>query len=146
MHKIFFCLIMISGVFSAVAEEHTVNLVTTGSDGQMMVMEPGFIKIKVGDSIKFIPSDITHNASSFIGPQTSKAFSTGLGKIESIKFETEGVYLYKCDPHFMIGMIGLIKVGSPVNIDEVKNIWESKKGTVIANQERIDDYLKMVIN
>ena len=43
-------------------KEHTVKMLTTGSDNSSMVFEPGYIKINKGDVINFVPEDVTHNA------------------------------------------------------------------------------------
>jgi hypothetical protein len=32
----------------------------------------------------------------------------------------EGVYVYKCDPHFAMGMAGVVVVGEPTNFEQVK--------------------------
>ena len=39
----------------------------------------------------------------------------------TIELNAEGVYVYQCTPHIALGMIGVIQVGSPSNIDDVKN-------------------------
>ena len=50
------------------AKEHEMKLLSTGSNGAMMVFEPIFLKIAPGDTVNFIPSDSTHNAESFSVP------------------------------------------------------------------------------
>tara|TARA_B100000945_G_scaffold294398_1_gene271065 strand:+ start:467 stop:952 length:486 start_codon:yes stop_codon:yes gene_type:complete len=130
---------------SSYAAEYTVNLVTVGTGNQSMVFEPGYLKISKGDTVVFAPSDITHNAVSFSIPPDAKSFSTPLdGKPAKVTFDTEGIYLYKCVPHAIMGMLGVIQVGKPVNLKQTKANWEKFKATVVVNKERVDEYLKNV--
>ncbi len=140
---IVFLLFLFAGVINA--KEHTVKLVTVGANNESMVFEPGYIKVDKGDTIIFDPSDITHNAESFSVPEGAKPFSTPLNaKPTKVTFDTEGVYLYKCVPHAIMGMLGVVQVGNPVNIDQTKSDWEKFKATVAVNKERVDEYLKQV--
>ncbi len=126
------------------AKEHTVNLVTVGASNASMVMEPGYIKIEKGDTINFVPSDVTHNAESFSAPAGGE-FKTPLnGKATKVTFDKEGVYLYKCLPHAVMGMVGVVQVGKPVNLDQSKKDWKKFRGTVAINKERMDGYLAEV--
>jgi len=44
----------------------------------------------------------------------------------------EGVYIYKCNPHYPLGMVAAIIVGKPVNIKQVQaNATGRSKGIVI---------------
>ena len=62
----------------------------------------------------------------------------------SITLDTEGVYVYQCDPHVMMAMIGVIQVGEAVNINEVKAAASSLKSTFVMNSDRIDKYLSQL--
>jgi pseudoazurin len=129
---------------SVFAAEYTVNLQTSGENGAMMAMAPGYIKIEKGDVINFIPSDPSHNAESFSIPKGGEAFNTPYGKATKVTFNQEGVYLYKCLPHTIMGMVGVIQVGSPTNLEQAKQAWQKIKPTLVMNKERMDDYLKQV--
>jgi hypothetical protein len=59
----------------------------------------------------------------------------------SVTFDTEGVYVYECTPHKMMAMVGVIKVGSANNIDDVKKESLHYKKTFVMNQDRLDKYL-----
>ncbi|SFC28539.1 plastocyanin/azurin family copper-binding protein, partial [Pseudoalteromonas denitrificans] len=115
MYKLIIYLALSFGIIQVHAAEHTVKLVTSGSDGATMFMEPGYIKINKGDVINFIPSDASHNAQSFSVPKGAKAFMTPFGQPAKVTFDKEGVYLYKCLPHIVMGMVGLVQVGSAEN-------------------------------
>ncbi|GHG02818.1 pseudoazurin [Thalassotalea marina] len=136
----------ISFVFSSAvfAKNHQVKLLTMADGGQSMMMSPGFIKIDKGDTITFIPSDATHNAESIALPNNATAFNSAMGTEVTITFSAEGVYLYKCTPHFALGMLGVIQVGAPNNLEQVKNKWQQIKSGVVMNQERVEQYLAQV--
>ncbi|MDP7592790.1 MAG: pseudoazurin [Litorilituus sp.] len=144
LKKTLIMMILFSMTSAALAAEHTVKLLTTGSNGQTMVMEPGFIKISKGDTIKFVPSDPSHNAESMITPSGASPFTTPMGKETTVAFNTHGVYLYKCSPHLALGMIGVVQVDDAVNITELKAGVEKIKATVFMNKQRFDEYLSQV--
>ena len=58
--------------------------------------------------------------------------------------DTEGVYVYQCDPHVMMAMIGVIQVGEAVNMNEIKTASNSLKSSFVMNAERIDTYLSQL--
>lgn len=128
----------------AFAQNHQVKLLTIADDGQSMVMSPGFIKVAKGDSITFIPSDVTHNVESVALPSNVAPFNSAMGAEITITFNNDGVYLYKCTPHFALGMLGVVQVGEPTNLKDVKNKWLQIKSGVVMNQERVDQYLAQV--
>lgn len=119
------------------AKEYQVKLLTANTSGQTMIMEPAFLKISLGDSVRFIPSDATHNAESVLIPKGATAFNTPMGRSTLVEFNQEGAFLYKCTPHFALGMVGLIQVGKAVNMPEINTHWQSIKAGVVMNQERV---------
>lgn len=144
MNKLTISFVLSLGITQVNAAEHTVNLVTSGENGATMVMEPGYIKIQKGDVINFIPSDATHNAQSFSVPDGAKTFMTPFGEATKVTFDTQGVYLYKCLPHTVLGMVGLVQVGNAVNLADAKKDWQAAKSSVVMNKERMDNYFKKV--
>lgn len=48
---------------TAQAAEHTVAMKNTGAEG-MMVFEPAVLNVAVGDTVKFVPTDMAHNSQS----------------------------------------------------------------------------------
>lgn len=136
-----FCLISCT---VALAKNHQIKLLTTGENGQTMVMSPGFLKISQGDSVTFIPSDVTHNVESLAIPEGAESFNSAMGKEVTITFTKQGVYLYKCTPHFALGMLGVIQVGEPVNLAKVEKEWSTLSAGVALNKERVTQYLSEV--
>jgi pseudoazurin len=93
--------------------EHRVEMLNRGPDGEMMAFAPAFLKVAPGDTVTFVPTDKSHNAESILGmiPEGAEAWKGKINQEISVTFETEGVYGYKCLPHYPLGMVGLIQVG-----------------------------------
>lgn len=107
---------------SASADEIIVKMVNKGSDGSFMAFEPAYIEANVGDTVIFQSTDPGHNAETIRGmiPTGAEAFK---GKInEQIEYEVTvpGVYGIKCLPHYGMGMVALMVVGDPGNLDDAK--------------------------
>ena len=60
--------------FTASAAEHTVQMKNQGTNG-IMVFEPAVLKVAVGDTVTFEPSDMGHNSQS--NPSMSPAGASG---------------------------------------------------------------------
>lgn len=97
----------------AFSAEHEVKMLNKGSDGQAMVFEPAFLKVKPGDTVKFVPADKGHDAETIPGmlPEGAQPFKGKLSQELTVTFEKPGLYGYKCVPHLGMGMVGLIQVG-----------------------------------
>ena len=109
---------------SARAAEVEVKLLNKGSDGAVMVFEPAFVKIAPGDTVKFVSTDKGHNAESIKGmlPEGATPFVGKNNENITVKFEQEGVYGIKCLPHYGMGMVALVAVGKPGNVDQAKAV------------------------
>ena len=136
------CLLICTGFVNA--KEHTVKLLTQGSNGKMMVFEPMFIKISVGDTINFVPSDASHNAQSFSVPSDKSSFNTPYGKPTKVTFTEAGAVLVKCLPHFALGMIAVVQVGENIDSSKVNADWLKAKASVVMNKEAIDEALTKI--
>ena len=77
-------------------------------------------------------------------PAGAKEWNGQMNMDISVTLDTEGVYVYQCDPHVMMAMIGVIQVGEAVNINEVKDASQKLKSTFVMNAERIDTYLNQL--
>lgn len=107
----------------ALAADHQVKMLNRGAAG-MMVFEPAFLAVQPGDTVTFVPTDAGHNAEAIDGmlPEGAEPFAGGMGKEISVTFKAEGLYGYKCKPHYGMGMVGLIQVG-----DEAPNAQAAAK-------------------
>ncbi|HQZ11416.1 MAG TPA: pseudoazurin [Devosia sp.] len=106
------------------AAEFEVLMLNKGTDGKTMGFSPSFLQIEPGDTVKFIPVDKGHNAETILG-MIPDAAATWKGKVDeefSVTFTVEGLYGYKCFPHYAMGMVGLIQVGKDrSNMSEMLN-------------------------
>lgn len=124
--KIYTCLVAgalgIAASRPALAKEVVVQMKNQGAAG-MMVFEPAFVKVAVGDTVRFVPTDKSHNAESI--PEILPTGATPVaGKINQeivVKFDKGGVYGFKCKPHYSMGMVALVQVGpKPSNLAGAK--------------------------
>jgi pseudoazurin len=108
---------------SAAAAEVEVKMLNKGAEG-MMVFEPSLVKLSPGDSVKFIPTDKGHNAETIKGmlPEGASVFAGRNGEAITVSFEQAGAYGVKCLPHYGMGMVALIVVGTPTNEDQAKAV------------------------
>ena len=125
--------------------EHVVKMLNSGDGGQM-IFEPAVIKVSVGDTIHFKATDMSHNSASVQGmvPNGASAWAGSMNQDVSVTLDTEGVYVYQCDPHAMMAMIGVIQVGDAVNMNEIKQASENYRAIFVMNDDRIDNYLNQL--
>ena len=97
----------------AAAADHVVKMLNKGKAG-MMVFEPALVKIAPGDTVTFVPTDKSHNAESINGmaPAGAAAFKGKMNQPVKVTFSKPGLYGYKCLPHYGMGMVGAVVVGS----------------------------------
>ena len=108
----------------AFGAEIEVKMLNKGSDGQAMVFEPAAIKAQPGDTIKFVPVDKGHDVVSIAGlvPEGVADIKGKINQEVSVTVEKPGAYVFKCTPHFGMGMVALVVVGDqPANLAPVKD-------------------------
>lgn len=117
------------------AAEIQVKMLNKGAEG-MMVFEPALVKAAPGDTVKFIPTDKTHNAETIPGMLPDGA-ETIAGKIDeevTVTLDKEGIYGVRCKPHYGMGMVAMIVVGKPVNEQQARAVVHPGKAkTTFAN-------------
>ena len=108
---------------AAAAAEIEVKMLNKGSDG-VMVFEPSLVKIEPGDTVKFISTDKGHNAETINGmlPEGAAPFVGKVNQDIAVSFDKPGVYGVKCLPHYGMGMVALVVVGTPANQDEARAV------------------------
>ncbi|MEM8951221.1 MAG: pseudoazurin [Pseudomonadota bacterium] len=120
---------------AAVAADHEIQMLNKGPDGQPMWYEPAILIAEPGDTVTFLPSSKGHNVESMLVPEGAEEWKSKMNKEINITVESEGVYAYKCTPHFGSGMIGFIVVGDPsVNLEEVKGLRYAGKSKKVAEE------------
>lgn len=107
----------------ASAEEHVVQMLNKGEKGAM-VFQPDMIQAAPGDTVTFLPTDKGHDAESIKGmlPDGAEPFKGKISQPITVTVTAEGVYGVKCTPHYGMGMVALIVVGQPANLEEAKAV------------------------
>ena len=108
---------------TAFAADHQVQMLNKGKNGAM-VFQPDYIEAAPGDTVTFVPTDKGHNAESIKGliPDGAEPFKGKINQEVKVTLEKEGLYGVKCTPHYGMGMIALIKVGTNANADAAKAV------------------------
>ncbi|MDV4169616.1 pseudoazurin [Rhodovulum sp. FJ3] len=110
------------------AETFEIQMKNKGEAG-VMVFEPAFVKAAPGDVIHFVPTDKGHNVESIDGmlPEGVESFKTKFDDAFELTVDAEGVYGVKCTPHYSMGMVAVIQVGDPVNLDAAAAVKQKGK-------------------
>ncbi|HEX2841226.1 pseudoazurin [Hyphomicrobium sp.] len=116
----------------ASAEEHVVKMLNNNGKGKFMLFEPEFIKVNVGDTVKFVPTNKGHNAEMIPGlwPEGAAEFKGDLNEEAVLTIDKPGIYGIKCLPHYPMGMIGMVVAGEPTNksqLDSYKPVATAEK-------------------
>jgi pseudoazurin len=114
--------------WAAVAAEIEVKMLDKGTEG-VMVFEPALVKIEPGDTVKFVSVNKGHNAETIKGmmPADAMPFVGKMNQDVEVKFDKPGVYGVKCLPHYGMGMVALIVVGTPANQEEAMKVFHPGK-------------------
>lgn len=126
----------------ASAKEYRVAMLDRGPEGAM-VFSPAFVKVAPGDTVRFVPRDTGHNAESVpqLTPKGAAAFKGGINQELVVRFSLPGLYGYKCFPHFGMGMVGLVQVGTPT---DVAGFTKSAQAVPPFAKARLNKYLSQV--
>ncbi len=113
---------------AAGAAEFEVLMLNKGAKGAM-VFEPDFIVAAPGDTVRFVPTDKGHNVETIKGmlPDGATPVKSKFHEEVIVTFDKEGVYGLKCTPHYAMGMVALVTVGTPGNLDAAKAVKQSGK-------------------
>lgn len=115
------------------------------SDSGPLAFEPGFVQAKVGDTIVFEPTQTGgHSAVSLLVPPGAKAWSGAPDKETQVTLSAEGIYLYACAAHKMMGMVGVIQVGKPVNLEAATKVAKGESLRFVLNKDRFDKELAQI--
>jgi pseudoazurin len=110
---------------AAMAADHQVEMVNKGPNGKAMQFDPAFLKIAPGDTVTFVPKDKGHDSMSIDGmlPEGAETWKGKINEQITVTFTKPGLYGYKCQPHYGLGMVGLIEVGDDTsNIETLKAV------------------------
>jgi len=123
--------LLVGSSVAAFAETIEIQMLNENEAGEKMVFSQELIRAEVGDVIRFVPTDRSHNAQSAKGalPEGQEAFKGRMNQeIEYAVTET-GLTAVVCQPHQTMGMVALIVVGNDVsNADEILDARLRGKG------------------
>ena len=111
--------LMLAAPGAALAAEHEVKMLNKGESGTM-VFEPAFVRAEPGDTIRFVPTDKSHNVEAIktMLPEGVEPFRSKVNDEFILTVDVPGIYGVKCTPHFTMGMVALIQVGEdPANLE-----------------------------
>lgn len=110
------------------AAEHQVQMLNKGEKGAM-VFQPSFVAAAPGDTVTFVPTDKSHSAETIkdMIPEGATLFKGKMNEPITVTLDKEGVYGVKCPPHYGMGMVALIVVGKPTNLDQAKAVKQTGK-------------------
>ena len=133
-------LISVTALSSLSAAEHEIKMLNNGEEG-MMVFEPSVLKAAAGDTVKFIPTDAGHNVSSYYSPEGGTTWKSEAGKEVTVTLDKDGTYIYKCDPHTIMAMVGVIKVGDADTSEAAQASAKELAGSFKMNNDRLEKYM-----
>lgn len=146
MRQFFVIFTMLFIQFDLYGANHSVKMLNQGPTG-IMVFEPAYLKINIGDSVTFESTDAAHNSASIPGmiPSSASSWNGGLSQDITVMFDVAGIYGYQCTPHSMMAMVGVIQVGDDKsNLDSAKAVAQQFKSSFVMNQTRLDDLLSKI--
>lgn len=135
--------IAVTSCAQVMAVDHEVKMLNMGADG-MMAFEPGYLNVALGDTVKFVATDPGHNTASTAMPEGGTSWKGTIDEEVSVKMDTEGVYVYQCDPHLVMAMVGVIQVGKATNLPEAQKSAKEISAKFTMNNDRLDKYMAQV--
>jgi pseudoazurin len=123
-----FSLVICAAGYSQLAYAEDVTVQVLNRDPKTNVsflFKPGVVRVKAGDTVRWVSTNTMHNVAFVPGgiPFGIPQFTSGFQTLITYKFTKPGAYLYKCGPHFGLGMIGLVVVGGDLNnLNAIKSL------------------------
>ena len=100
---------------AVMAENHVIT--TKGA-----AFSPIVIKVAPGDTVSWenMNTHITESIGEYL-PAGAEGWISNMGEsFTTPPLTVEGAYIYKCTPHWGMAMGGVIIVGTPTNLDDIK--------------------------
>ena len=111
---------------------NTYNVVSNNSNNFV----PNTLIINIGDTVIWNNIGGFHNVNGTLAsyPLNPEGFGNSVSSSAwtfQHVFTIPGIYVYQCDPHLVMAMVGVIQVGEATNIDEIKQQAALKKSSFI---------------
>ena len=113
------------GGSAASAADYEVKMLNVGPGDKTMVFEPALLHIQRGDTVTFVPTDRGHNSAAMEGmiPAGAAPWQGAISEPVTVTFQVDGTYGYICEPHYGLGMVGLVLVGDhSANLEEAQSL------------------------
>ncbi|MDJ0657393.1 MAG: plastocyanin/azurin family copper-binding protein [Xanthomonadales bacterium] len=124
----------------APAAEHQINAVGYRSPYELMFFEPDFLRVEPGDSVRIVVTDDDHQPQSVFIPEGAEHWQAEQGQSTTVTFTQEGIYIFDCVYHNVMGMAGVVLVGRPVNLEAAKAFFDDYRNRTFAlNKDRLDN-------
>lgn len=120
----------------AIAAESTVEMLNS-RNGENLVFSDKFTKVSKGDTVTFKATKPGHNAEFIPGgfPQGAEELHGQVGKDVAYTFNTPGIYLIRCAPHYGMGMVAVVEVDAPSNLDQIKQLYLPGKVRAVVDEQ-----------
>ena len=94
-----------------------VEMLNKNDAGERMVFSQELIRAEIGDVVRFVPTDKSHNAQSLKNalPEGQEAFKGKMNKEVEYVITESGLTAVICQPHQNVGMVALIVVGNDLS-------------------------------
>ena len=146
--------LLVGSSFAVFADTIEIEMLNKNEAGDRMVFRQELIRAEVGDVIRFVPTDKSHNAQSVKNalPEDQEDFKGKMNKaVEYVVTET-GLTAVVCLPHQAMGMVALVVVGNDASNaeqilearipgkgqDKIKVLVEEAKATQSKTEEPAD--------
>ena len=120
----------------AIAAESTVEMLNS-KNGENLVFSDKFTKVSKGDTVTFKATKPGHNAEFIPGgfPQGAEELRGQVGKDVAYTFNMPGIYLIRCAPHYGMGMVAVVEVDAPSNLDQIKQLYLPGKVRAVVDEQ-----------
>jgi pseudoazurin len=106
--------------YQALGDEIEVKSRNRSSTG-FFVFPAVFVRIKSGGAINFVAAEKGHEVHSVpdMIPEGTQPFDAEMSQDIKAMFTVPRVCVIACKPHTAMGMVGVVVVGEPINIDKI---------------------------
>lgn len=94
-----------------------IEMLNKNEAGERMIFSQELIRAEIGDVVRFVPTDKSHNAQSLRNalPEGQEAFEGKMNKEVEYVITEAGLTAVICKPHQNMGMVALIVVGNDLS-------------------------------
>ena len=146
--------LLVGSAIAASAETIEIDMLNKNDAGDRMVFGQELIRAEVGDVIRFIPTDKSHNAQSAKDalPEGQEDFRGKMNKVVEYTVTETGLTAVICQPHQAMGMVALVVVGNDFSnaeqildaripgkgMDKIEALLEEARAAVPVAEEAAD--------